>query len=174
MGGSSLLTAGCHALDALLLLMDAPVEEVVSHSTRSKSPIFAPYEYDTTSVTLLKFAGGKLGKVASVTDCLQPYSFHCHLVGSEGSLLDDRIHSHRLKGMDRTRWSTLATHMIDSGDVKDHPYLPQFQTFVDATLAGKKMALTDFATALESHRVVFAADRSAAEGGRPIKMSELT
>jgi predicted dehydrogenase len=173
MGGSSLLTAGCHALDALLLLMNAPVEEVVSHSTRSKNEVFAPYEYDTTSITLLKFGGGKLGKVASVTDCLQPYYFHTHLVGSHGSMLDNRFHSQKLKGMNKAEWSTLATHLIDSGDVKDHPYLPQFQAFVDATLAGKKMPLTDLDTALESHRVVFAADRSAAEGGRPVKLSEL-
>jgi predicted dehydrogenase len=171
-GGSSLLTAGCHALDALLLLMQAPVEEVTSYSTRSRNPIFAPYEYDTTSVTILKFKGGKLGKVASVTDCLQPYYFHTHLVGSEGSLLDNRIHSQRLQGMVKSEWSTLATHLVDSGDVKDHPYQPQFQAFVDATRAGKAMPLTDFDTALESHRVVFAADVSAARG-RPVRMSEL-
>jgi predicted dehydrogenase len=171
-GGSSLLTAGCHALDALLMLMKAPVEEVTSYSTGSRNPIFAPYEYDTTSVTILKFKGGKLGKVASVTDCLQPYYFHTHLVGSEGSLLDNRIHSQRLQGMVKSEWSTLATHLVDSGDVKDHPYQPQFQAFVDATRAGKPMPLTDFDTALESHRVVFAADLSASRG-RPVRMSEL-
>ena len=172
MGGSSLLTAGIHALDALLLLMDAEVEEVTSYSTRSKSAIFKPYEYDTTSVTILKFKGGKLGKVASSIDCIQPYYFHCHLVGSEGSMLDNRIHSNKIKGLNKAQWSTLSTHLADSGDVKDHPYLPQFQAFVDATLAGKKMALTDFDTAFESHRVVFAADLSAAKG-RPIRMSEM-
>jgi predicted dehydrogenase len=172
MGGSSLLTAGCHALDALLLLMGAEVEEVMSYSNKSKSPMFKPYEYDTTSVTILRFKGGKIGKVASVTDCIQPYYFHCHLVGSEGSLLDNRIHSHKIKGLNKSQWSTLSTHLIDSGDVKDHPYQPQFQAFVDATLAGKKMPLTDFDTAFESHRVVFAADLSA-EKGRPVKLSEM-
>jgi predicted dehydrogenase len=172
MGGSSLLTAGCHALDALLMLMDRPVAEVSSYSTKSRSKIFAPYEYDTTSVTLLRFKDGAVGKVASVTDCLQPYYFHTHLVGSEGSLLDNKIYSHKLKGMWKGQWSALSTHLVDSGDVKDHPYLPQFQAFVDATKAGRRMPLTDFETALESHRVVFAADLSA-QRGRPVKMSEL-
>jgi predicted dehydrogenase len=171
-GGSSLLTAGGHALDCLLWCMDAPVEEVTSYATRSRSPIFKPYEYDTTSVTILKFKGGKVGKCASVTDCLQPYYFHCHFVGSEGSLLDHKIYSHKLKGMDKTQWSPLATHLIDSGDVKDHPYLPQFQAFVDSVAANRTMPLTDFDTAFESHRVVFAADRSAATG-RPVKLSEM-
>ncbi|GAB4112844.1 MAG: Gfo/Idh/MocA family oxidoreductase [Acidobacteriota bacterium] len=172
MGGSSLLTAGCHALDGLLFFKDSPVVEVVSHSNRSSSETFQPYEYDTTSVTLLKFADGSLGKVASVIDCHQPYYFHIHLVGSHGSLLDNRLYSTRLAGLSKERWSILETSLIDSGDVKDHPYLPQFQAFVDSLRRGENMPRTDFATAWETHRVVFAADRSAAEG-RPVRLEEL-
>jgi predicted dehydrogenase len=171
-GGSSLLTAGCHAMDILLWMVDAPVVEVMSYATRSRSPLFAPYEYPTTTTTLLKLADGKVAKVASVVDCLQPYYFHTHLVGSEGSLLDNRLHSRRLPGLDRHRWSTLETALVDSGEVADHPYRPQFQAFVEAVLADQEMPRTDLATALETHRVVFAADRSAAEG-RPVKLAEL-
>ena len=171
MGASSLLTAGCHAMDLLLMLMDSEVEEVTSYSNRSRSSIFAPYEFDTTSVTLLRFKNGGIGKVASVTDCLQPYYFHIHLCGSEGSLLDNRLYSSKLK-VTKERWSTLETPMIDSGDVADHPYLPQFQAFVDGLRKNEKMPLTDFDTAFESHRVVFAADLSAAEK-RTVKMSEM-
>ncbi len=170
-GGSSLLTAGCHALDLLLWLMDSEVEEVTSYGNRSSNPTFAPYEYDTTLVSLLKFKDGKIGKVASVVDCLQPYYFHIHLVGSEGSLLDNRLYSAKVKGLSKERWSTLETSLIDSGDVAHHPYLPQFQAFVDSLRKGEKMPLTDFDTAFESHRVVFAADRSAAEK-RTVKLSE--
>jgi predicted dehydrogenase len=170
-GGSSLLSAGCHAMDALLMVMDAAVEEVTSYATRSSSKTFAPYEYDTTSTTILRFKGGQVGKVASVIDCLQPYYFHTHLVGSEGSLLDDKFHSARL-GTDKSRWSALATHLVDSGDVKDHPYQPQFQAFVDAVRAGRKMPLTDLETALETHRVIFAADLSAKKGA-PVRLSKM-
>ena len=56
-GGSSLLSAGCHAMDALLMLMDSEVEEVTSYATRSKNKTFAPYEYPTTSTTILRFKG---------------------------------------------------------------------------------------------------------------------
>ena len=170
--GSSLLTAGCHALDGLLMFMGGRVEEVVSHGTRSSNSVFAPYEYDTTSVTLLKFGDGRLGKVASVVDCLQPYYFHIHLVGSEGSLLDNRIYSSKLKGLSKEVWSTLETQLIDSGDVSHHPYEPQFQAFVDSVREGRPMPLTGVREAWESHRVVFAADRSAREG-RPVKLSEI-
>ena len=171
-GGSSLLTAGCHAVDLLLWLMDGEVEEVTSYSNRSSNEIFEPYEYDGTSVSLLKFKDGKLAKVASVIDCLQPYYFHIHLVGSEGSLLDNRFYSRKLTGQTKDRWSTLETALIDSGDVADHPYLPQFQAFVDSLEKGEPMPLTDFATAFETHRVVFAADRSATEG-RTVRLAEL-
>ena len=173
MGGTSLLTAGCHALDALLFFMDGTVEEVTSYNTKSSSPHFAPYEYDTTSVSILRFEGGsRIGKVTSCIDCLQPYYFHVHLVGSEGSLLDNRFYSEKIRGMDRSRWSTLETSLIDSGDVQDHPYEPQFQAFADSIRSGGPMPLTDMAAAYESHRVVFAADRSAAEG-RPVRLDEL-
>lgn len=172
MGGSSLLTAGCHALDLLLWYMDGPVEEVSSYSTKTTSPDFRDYEYDTTSVTLLKFEDGRVGKVASVIDCQQPYYFHIHLVGSEGSVLDDRFYSAKLKGTTKDRWSRAAVPLIDSGDVAHHPYQPQFQAFVDSIRRDEPMPLTDFDTACASHRVAFAADRSAQER-RAVKLSEL-
>lgn len=168
-GGSSLLTAGCHALDALLLCMGNEVVEVTSYDTKSRSRIFAPYEYPTTSVTLLKFKDGSIGKCAAVVDCLQPYYFHTHLVGSEGSLLDNKFHSMKL-GTNRHAWSGLAMKMLDSGDVSDHPYQTQFEAFFNALDKGKEMALTNFAEAARSHEVIFAADRSAATR-RPVKLT---
>lgn len=173
MGGSSLLTAGVHALDLLLWYMDGEVEEVTSYSTKSASPDFTPYEYDTTSSTLLKFKDGRVGKVASVIDAQQPYYFHIHLSGSEGSLLDDKFYSAKLKGATKERWSRIAAPMIDSGDVDDHPYEPQFQSFVESIGKGVPMELTDFKTAFASHKVAFAADLSA-KSGKPVKLSELS
>jgi predicted dehydrogenase len=172
LGGSALLTAGCHALDALLLCMGAEVEEVTSYATQSANPIFAVYEYPTCATTLLRFAGGAVGKCAAVVDCLQPYYFHTHLVGSEGSILDNKFHSQKLGGLNRHAWSELSMKMLDSGDVSDHPYQTQFQAFFDALDAGKDMPLTSFADTFTTHRVIAAADKSAAER-RAVKMSEI-
>jgi predicted dehydrogenase len=171
-GGSALLTAGCHALDSLLLFMGSEVESVCSFSTKSRSEIFKPYEYDTTSVTILNFKGGRVGKCASVVDCLQPYYFHTHLVGSEGSLLDDKFHSAKLK-TDKGGWSKLNMKMLDSGDVSDHPYEAQFEEFFSALNKGEHMKLTSLPESLKSFEVLFAADKSAEEGGRPVRLSEL-
>ena len=163
-GGSALLTAGCHALDALLLCMGTEVEEVTSYDTKSRSQIFKPYEYPTTSVTILKLKGGRVGKCAAVVDCFQPYYFHTHLVGSHGSLLDNKFHSQKFGGLNKHAWSNLSMKMLDSGDVSDHPYTTQFQAFFDALDKGKKMPLTSLDDALKTHEVIFAADKSAAMG----------
>lgn len=171
-GGSSLLSAGCHAMDALLLCMGTEVEAVTSYATRSQNKVFAQYEYATTSVTILKFSDGRVGKVASVIDCVQPYYFHTHLVGSEGSLLDQKFHSNRLNGLNKQTWSSLSMKLLDSGDVSDHPYQTQFEAFFTALERGEEMPLTSLAESLLSHRVVLAADRSA-ELGREVKLSEL-
>jgi predicted dehydrogenase len=170
-GGSSLLTAGCHALDALLLCMGDDVTEVTSYDSKSSNKIFAPYEYTTTSVTILKFKNGAVGKCAAVVDCLQPYYFHTHLVGSQGSLLDNKFHSMKLR-TNKHAWSGLAMKLLDSGDVSDHPYQTQFEAFFNALDKGKEMPLTSFADAARSHEIIFAADRSAATG-RPVKVSTM-
>ena len=83
-------------------------------------------------------------------------------------MLDNRFYSVKLK-VTKQHWSKLETPLVDSGDVADHPYQPQFQAFIDSIKNQTKMPLTDFDTAFETHRVVFAADRSAAEG-RPVKL----
>jgi len=166
-GGSSLLSAGCHALDALLLCMGNDVEVVSSYSAHSENKDFSKYEYPTTSVTILKFKNGRVGKVASVIDCLQPYYFHVHLVGSEGSLLDNKFHSTQLAGLNKSKWSELSMKLLDSGDVSDHPYQTQFEAFFNALARGRDMPLTSLAHALKTHEIIFAADNSAQRHAKP-------
>ena len=168
-GGSALLSAGCHALDALLLCMGSEVEEVTSYATNSRNKEMAAYEYPSTSVTILKFKHGGIGKCAASLDCLQPYYFHTHLVGSKGSLLDNKFHSAGL-ATNKQAWSTLAMKALDSGDVSDHPYQSQFEAFFQALAKGREMPLTNLEEAAKTHRVIFAADKSAALG-RSVKLS---
>jgi predicted dehydrogenase len=158
--GSSLLSGGCHALDALMLFMGHEVETVSSFAASSANKDFSRYEYPTTSVSILKFKDGRVGKVASVIDCLQPYYFHIHLVGSEGSLLDNKFYSTQLGGLNKGKWSELSMKMLDSGDVTDHPYQMQFESFFQAVDEGKEMPLTSLTDALHTHEVIFKADTS--------------
>jgi predicted dehydrogenase len=148
-------------MDALLLCMGEDVGVVSSYSTHSTNKDFAAYEYPTASVTILKFKDGRVGKVASVIDCLQPYYFHVHLIGSEGSLLDNKFYSTRMGGLNKNKWSELSMKLLDSGDVSDHPYQAQFESFFAALELGQDMPLTSLAHALRTHEVIFAADNSA-------------
>ncbi len=171
-GVSSLLLAGCHALDALLLCLGGDVDEVFSYATASANPIFASYEFPSTTVTLLRYPDGRVGKVASVIDCFQPYYFHTHLVGSEGTVLDDKFHSNLIDGLSHQQWSRLSYRPVDSGDVADHPYQEQFERFFQSIERGEPMPLTGLAEAVRTHEVIFAADRSWQEK-RPVKLTEL-
>jgi predicted dehydrogenase len=159
--GSSLLSAGCHAMDALLLCMGSEFEAVSSYSTYSANTDFAKYEYPSSSVSIIKFRNGAIGKVASIIDCLQPYYFHFHLVGSEGSLLDNKFYSTRYSSLNKNKWSELSMKMLDSGDVSDHPYQVQFEAFFNSIDEGREMPLTSLADALKTHELIFAADKSA-------------
>ncbi|MEX0882362.1 MAG: hypothetical protein WDZ72_02705, partial [Cyclobacteriaceae bacterium] len=148
--------------------MGSDVEEVTSYDTKTKSKLFEPYEFNTTSVTILKFKSGKIGKCTAAVGCIQPYYFHTHLLGSEGSLLDNKLHSDKLKS-DKSNWSELSMKMLDSGDVSDHPYEAQFNTFFESIRDNVEMPLTGLKQAMKTHEIIFAADKSA-ETGKTVKL----
>jgi len=168
MGGSSLLTAGCHALDTMLWLVDEEVDEVFTYATRNPHEVYKPYEYDTTTVTVLKFKSGIVGKTVSVVDCMQPYVFNMNIVGSHGSIKNDQFYSKKIEGL--REWSKLDVQLVDSGDVAHHPYKEQFSYYAECLDAGKE-SHNNLQSAFETHRVIFAADKSA-ETGKPVSMSE--
>jgi predicted dehydrogenase len=170
-GRSALVTAGVHALDALLYFAEREVEEVYAYSARTVSPELSLYEYDTTSVAILKFADGTCGKCVSSVDCRQPYLFNVHLIGSEGTLWNDKFWSTRIEGVRPDEWVTLPTAQAESGDVMDHPYPPQMDHFVECLQAGKDSRI-NFAEAFRTHIVMFAIEKSLDEG-RPVKVAEL-
>jgi predicted dehydrogenase len=169
-GGSSLLRAGCHALDLLLDVMGEEVEEVFTYGNTNPNKIYENYDYQLNTVTVLKFKNGSIGKVSSCTDCMQPYTFNLNIVGSEGTIKNDQFSSKKIDGL--KGWNKLDVDLIDSGDVSDHPYLQQFVHFAESLDKGVE-ASNNLESAFESHRVIFAADKSA-ETGMPVKLSDFS
>ena len=165
-GGSSLLTAGIHAMDALLLFVGQDVTEVTSYSTKSKNPVFKEYEYDPSCVTILKFKNGAIGKVLSSVDCKTPYVFHIALLGSKGSIRNNKVFSHKFPG--QTGWAEIPTILPDSGDVTHHPFTGEVNHFIDC-IEKNKETLTNIDWTYRVHEVVLAADKSAAEG-KPVRL----
>ncbi|WIY24760.1 Gfo/Idh/MocA family protein [Parasedimentitalea psychrophila] len=173
-GGSSLLVAGCHALQFLMLCKAGiEVTEVTSYANSTRSSEFADVEYDTTQISLMKFEDGSIGKVTSCIDAQQPYTFRATLVGSKGSLIDRRFSSPAPHGEGREKWTEIQARHLDDGDaITGDMYQPMFRAFLDCISQGQPMRYSDFETTMKMHRVLFAADKSA-QTGRPVKISEI-
>ncbi len=97
-----------------------------------------------------------------------PYAFNIDLIGTQGSLRDNRIWSKRLLP-GQTSWATMPTILPDSGDVHHHPFDAQINHFVDCILQDRQ-SHCNVADAYRTHELCLAIDRSAAEGGRVVKL----
>lgn len=164
--GSSLLSAGCHAVDAIRwFVQDEPIE--VSAYSHCGNP---DYEYPTTVVGILKFRGGAVGKVSSILDGRFPYLFNIDLLGSRGAIRDNRIFApEHFEGSNG--WVEVPTVRPDSGDVTHHPFDGEIAHFIDCILSGRESHV-NLADAVRTHAVCYALDKSAAEG-RAVTIDEI-
>jgi predicted dehydrogenase len=163
-GVSSLLSAGCHAMDALRWFMGGEIIEVFQYSTFGRGVDFSDYQYDPTSVTICRFADGRTAKVASCIECIQPYVFDINLVGTHGAIRNNQIYS-KVKYPGQTTWTEVPTILPDSGDVTHHPFTHQAEHLVDC-IRFNRDSHCDVADSYKTHAVCFAADASA-QSGKP-------
>ena len=63
-GGSALLLAGCHAVDALRWFARSEPEEVSAYQVKTENPI----EYPGTISVNVKFENGKIGRTTTTFD----------------------------------------------------------------------------------------------------------
>jgi len=163
-GGSAMLLAGCHAVDALRWFAADEAAEVSAVSNNTKGL----YEFDANVVAVVRFGNGAIGKTSTLLDCEMPYSFNIDLVGTEGALRDNRLWSKRLLPA-QTGWATLPTIMPDSGDVSHHPFDAEVDHLVECIFEGRD-SHCDVADAYHTHELCLAIDRSIGEGGRPVRL----
>jgi predicted dehydrogenase len=163
-GASTMLTGGCHAVDAIRYLTGLEVAEVAAFANNKKGK----FEYPANVVAILRFADGTIGKTSALFDAEMPYTFNIDLAGTEGTLRDNRIWSKRLLP-GQTGWSTMQTILPDSGAVDHHPFDAQMSHLVDCILQ-QRQSHCSVADAYKTHEVCIAIDRSIAEGGRPVKL----
>ena len=97
-----------------------------------------------------------------------PYSFNIDLAGTDGALRDNRVWSKKLFP-GQTGWSTIDTLLPDSGAVDHHPFDAQIEHRVESIRSDRPMHC-DVADAYLTHELCLAFDRSAAEGGQPVKL----
>jgi predicted dehydrogenase len=164
-GGSSLLTAGCHAVDGLRWFVGKGAVEVFAYANYSpQNPL--RYEYEPNSVTLVRFEDGTLGKVTSSVECVQPYIFSIQLVGDQGTIRNNQVFSKRWTG--QKGWATFPTILPDSGDVAHHPFKDQINHFVECILRDRE-SHANLEDAAGTHEICFASEISAREK-RPVSL----
>ncbi len=168
-GVSAMLGGGCHAMDAARYLMNSDVVEVSAQdwSPEETDGVAAGHAGSANTVAIVRFANGGMGKVSACTSQWMPYNFNIDLFGTDGVVRGNRLYTKKLPGL--TGFAELPTVLPDSGDVAHHPFQGEIDHFVDCILAGRESHVS-LADAVNTHEACFAADMSAADGGRAIKL----
>ena len=163
-GGSAMLLVGCHAVDTLRWLTGDEVIEVRAVANNPRGL----FEYPSNVVAVLRFRSGIIGKTSVLVDCEVPYQFNMDLVGTEGTIRDNRLWS---KGLlpGQTSWTTIPTILPDSGDVTHHPFDGEINHFVDCILQDRE-SHCNLADAYRSHEICLAIDRSLDQGGQAVTL----
>jgi predicted dehydrogenase len=165
-GGSSFLSAGCHAVDAIRYFVGSEIADVCAFDT---GPGWMNYEYSPTEAGICKFENGVIGQLSSIVESRLPYKFNIDLLGKEGSIRNNELYSlNLLKG--QTNMATIPTILPDSGDVTHHPFNGEIDHFVDCILKDVESHV-NLEDAAKTHAVCFALDESAAKDGRKVKVS---
>jgi predicted dehydrogenase len=164
--GSSFLSAGCHAVDAMRYFVQDDILEVSAYSNKLNQD----YEYDTNVVGLVRFAGGAIGKLSSMFDVQCPYAFTIDLLGDKGTIRDNRLYAKDFMG-GKSDWVSVPTIRPDSGDVSHHPFDGEINHFIDCIVKNEESHV-NLADAVKTHEVCLAMDKSA-ETGRPVRISDL-
>jgi predicted dehydrogenase len=185
-GVSTMLVGGCHAVDALRWFAApgafeaATPVEVFSVAggyrkgqTREYRPTSntwvdgaPPMEYDGLEVALVKFDNGALGKITANADCIMPYRLPWRIFGSLGTVIDNRVWSHKYPG--QTDWVALPSIQPDSSDVSHHPFQAEIDHMV-ACLTSGHPSHCNLDDAIKTHEIVFAAIESR-KTNRPVRL----
>ncbi len=91
-----------------------------------------------------------------------PYQFNVDVLGTDGGLQDNRFFSRKIPGV--TEWAQFPTVLPDSGAVSHHPFAGEIDHFIDCITEDKESHVSVH-DAVNTHRGLFAIDKSCAEGG---------
>ena len=186
-GGSHLLAAGCHAVDALRWCSGLEPVEVCAFHTRFTEG----YEWPTTIAANMKLQRGAIGHVTSSTDFMLPYTFGVELMGDKATVRDTLVTWHKEQPLDVEELRTanpfpdvkllegrygsespalrIECLMPDTADVAHHPFQGEIDELVEAVRRGRETHLSVF-DAQKTMEVCLAADLSAQKGGRPVRL----
>lgn len=165
-GGSSWLMGGIHAVDLLLYFMgyDSPIAEVygVWQGPRWRMD----YDYETCCCAIVRFADGRVGKLATDAESNMPYTFRLHLHGTKGAIHQALYHT---DDMPKKQWAKQEGLYPDDWAVAEHPFPDEIRSFLDCIERGEDSPLC-FARAAKAYHLIFAIEESA-RTGLPVKFT---
>jgi predicted dehydrogenase len=189
-----LISAGCHAVDALRWCTGLEAREVSAYQVK----VTRGYEWPTSIVANLVMdpPPGRdrepvLAQLVSSTDFQMPYAFGVEMMGDRATLRDDLLLWNEtpldcetlardcpvggvafLETMTSTGAPAIriVTDMPGSADVTHHPFQGEIDELIACVLEDRETHLNVF-DAERTMRICLAADRSAGRGGRPVRIT---
>ena len=162
-GGNALLCAGCHAVDALRYFTRSEITALSALATHDETA----HEYPSTTVFICELSGGAIGKVSASLGARMPYQFDVDLLGTQGSVRNNRLFSRRLPGI--AGFAEFPVARPDSADVVSHPFEGEIAHLLDCLDQDVDTEL-NLAATVNTHQACIAAEISAREGGRRVEL----
>ncbi len=160
-GPSATLVAGCHAVDLTRFFAGSEVTEVFAYGTFGHRK---DYEYPPTYAAVLKFENGKIGKTGNSFENECPYVMNIVLHGSKGAVFNEKFFTKEwFPGQED--WQIFKSTMLDSGDVKHHPFKGMMDDLVDA-IKNDSQTENNIESSAKSHELCLAIDESIDTGGK--------
>ena len=98
--------------------------------------------------------------------CVMPYTFEVTVMGTRGTIRDNRLYSELLQGQDG--YAIIPAELPDSGSVMHHPFTPGLKHFVKCLDEDRETELS-LENAVNVHEACMAVDLSL-ERGSPVSL----
>lgn len=152
---------GCHAVDMARFLIGSDITEVSALNPRDQDG-----EIQRTTVALMTFENGVVGKVSATDEVFMPYCFNIQLFGNSGAIRLNRFYA---KSTGKHEYTTIPGVLPDSGAVTHHPFTGMMSEFIECIRQGTDTSCS-LQDALNIHLACFAAEESARRSGITIRL----
>ncbi len=152
---SAFLGGGCHAVDMAKYLAGADIVEVAA-----LTPWHQRHKLQRTTVALVMFENGIVGKISASDEIFMPYVFNIALFGREGVIRLNQFYATTTQG-----YETIPGTVPDSGAVWHHPFQGMIHELVNCIQQNKKTSCS-IEDAVNTHLACYAIEESAKDGGR--------
>ena len=144
-----IIGGACHAIDLIRWLAGENPSHVAGFSTRKARP---EWPYDDTTIGIMNFPSGTIGKVFCSQASKRPYTMRTVIYGTEGTIVTSNteplvtLYKLELDGTDKFHggevWKDIGIQI--PVDINNHNMKAEIEEFVDAIINDKEVETTGF------------------------------